>query len=363
VDRINSHGVANLQDPDIKAQMTRKHPARFQPIQGAVKLGSPIDNLKGLREGLLSLKRGGSPGSGGLRVEYLTTLAELLDGDKMLLLESFGLRYLRGELPLWFYRVFLASQSVALFKTKEQVEVRPIGIKHSLVRSFHREVVRQNKGELTNYLEPEQLALSKAGGQKLVFCVRTLLEVNPNFIALKLDIENAQNDISRAKCIEELGDIPELKHLAWHAATTLGPYTALHTGGEIWGEAQEGVTQGDPEATPFYCVTWHKYVREAESTLKAVGGVARFLSDDGYLVGPAKEVFQTFSTFREQLREHCGLNLNLQKCETYIQTGERPEECPPEIPLAGLTKDPGILEPGFICVGIPLEQMSMSGRC
>ena len=82
------------------------------------------------------------------------------------------------------------------------------------------------------------------------------------------------------------------------------------------------MTQGDPEATPFYCVTWHKYVREAESALKAVGGVARFLSDDGYLVGPPREVFQIFTTFREDLRVNCGLNMNLSKCEVFIQTDE-----------------------------------------
>ena len=64
------------------------------------------------------------------------------------------------------------------------------------------------------YLEPEQLALSKGGGHKQVFCVRTLLEENPNFIAIKLHIANAQNAISRAKCIEELEQIPELQHLA-----------------------------------------------------------------------------------------------------------------------------------------------------
>ena len=138
-----------------------------------------MDNLRGLWDSLLSLKTGGSPGSGGLRAEYLITLAQTLDGDRMGCLEGFGLRYLRGELPPWFYSVFLANQSVALFKDSGKVAVRPIGVKHTLVRSLHREVVKQNRGEIVRYLEPEQLALSKGGGQKLVFCVRTLLEENP----------------------------------------------------------------------------------------------------------------------------------------------------------------------------------------
>ena len=83
VDRINSLSVANLGDPSVMDQMVQKHPPRWEGIKERVKLGNPIDNLKGLRDSLLDLRKGGSPGSGGLRAEYLITLAEILDNDKM----------------------------------------------------------------------------------------------------------------------------------------------------------------------------------------------------------------------------------------------------------------------------------------
>ena len=76
-------------------------------------------------------------------------LAETLEDDKMSPLKSFRLRYLRGDLPPWFYTVFLALQSVALYKDSGKDAVRPIGVKHSLVRTFHREVVKQNRGVIT----------------------------------------------------------------------------------------------------------------------------------------------------------------------------------------------------------------------
>ena len=123
--------------------MVQKYPLRWEGLKERVKLGNPINNLNSLRDSLLDLKKGGSPGSGGLRAEYLITLAETLDDDKMSALESFGLRYLRGDLPQWFYTVFLASQSVVLYKDSGKEAVRPIGVKHSLVRTFHREVVKQ----------------------------------------------------------------------------------------------------------------------------------------------------------------------------------------------------------------------------
>ena len=97
-----------------------------------------------------------------MRVEYLIMLAESLEGEKMALLEQFGLRYLKGELPKWFYAVFLSSQAVPLYKTIDGSALRPIGIKHQLLQSFHKEVVKQNKAEFIAYLEPEQLAMSEA---------------------------------------------------------------------------------------------------------------------------------------------------------------------------------------------------------
>ena len=99
---------------------------------------------------------------------------------------------------------------MALFKDAGKNAVRPIGVKHSLVRTLHREVIKQNRGEFVKFLEPEQLALSKAGGQKLVLSVWTLLEEKPDFIAYKLDVKNAQNCIYRSKCLEVIEGIPEL---------------------------------------------------------------------------------------------------------------------------------------------------------
>ena len=100
VDRNKSFGVADLRDPAVMEQMIQKHPTRWEALRDRFKVGSPMDNLIGLWESLLDLRPGGSPGSGCLRAEYMITLTEILDDDKMGALESFGLRYLRGWLPL-----------------------------------------------------------------------------------------------------------------------------------------------------------------------------------------------------------------------------------------------------------------------
>ena len=160
---ILSHGVANIDDPRVREQLERKNPPRRRELPHSVTKGEAVPNLRGLREGLLNLRRLGSPGTGGLRPEYLITLGEDLQAPQMELLESFGVRYLNGELPGWFYRVFLTCQTVPLFKTKERTGIRPIGVRNPLLRVLHREVVNQNQ-EFIDYLEPQNLAMSKAGG-------------------------------------------------------------------------------------------------------------------------------------------------------------------------------------------------------
>ena len=108
----------------------------------------------------------------------------------------------------------------------EQGAVRPIGVKHLVLRCWEREVVLQNKQEFVNYLEPQQLGLSVAGSVKLIFSVRMMLEEYRSFICVKIDARNAFNSVFRAAIVRACLEEPSLAHLAWYAATSLAPYTA-----------------------------------------------------------------------------------------------------------------------------------------
>ena len=97
VSRINSYGAAPLDEPGVKEQVAAKYPVRKKVIPFNIPRGSPIDNLGGLRENLLGLIKGSSPGTGALRPEFLKTLAGSLNPGQRSLLEDFGMRHLRGE--------------------------------------------------------------------------------------------------------------------------------------------------------------------------------------------------------------------------------------------------------------------------
>ena len=51
-------------------------------------------------------------------------------------------------------------------------------------------------------------------------------------------------------------------------------------GGEVWGQAGDGTTQGDPEAGAYFAVGWHPLLRDLDRVVAAVGGVARAGYDD-----------------------------------------------------------------------------------
>ena len=163
------------------------------------------------------------------------------------------------------------------------------------IKTIHKEVIGQIKHTLTTYLKPQQLGMSVAGGAKLVHSVCMVLEQNPEFICVKLDFKNAFNEAFRV--VEAIEEVDSFRCLASHAATLLAPAMSLESKGFIWGESHEGTIQGYPESGPYFCIEIHKYVRSVDKEWSVVGFCARFVWDDGYLLGPSDNVFESLEKF------------------------------------------------------------------
>ena len=77
VARLTSHGVADTRDPTVMAGLRSKYVARGREMPATVTLGQPVDRVAGLKDTLLNIGTGTSPGTGGMRGEFLTCLAEV----------------------------------------------------------------------------------------------------------------------------------------------------------------------------------------------------------------------------------------------------------------------------------------------
>ena len=229
--------------------------------------------------------------------------------------------YLEGALPAWFYKVWGSVTTVPLFKNRVRESLRPVGVMTPLIRTLHSYGIRENRMALTSFLEPQQLCLSLSGGHKLVNAVRMMLEENPDFVCIKVDLRNAHNEVSRAAIIEELEEEPTLRHLAWHAATVLAPHHGLEIGGIKWGEQEEGKRQGDGEAPAYFAVAIQKDVRKLDELVKTSGGASLFGNDDGYVVAPLEVAKDGIRRFKHGLRDRCGLQLQEEKTELYSMAG------------------------------------------
>ena len=335
VSRLTSFGMASIDDPVVMAALKSKYVARGKELPESVIMGQAVDFLGGLKETFASLPTGVSPGTGGLRAEYLTCLAEVWEDGTMAILEEFSMLYISGNLPPWWYRVWGCVTTVPLYKTVEMATVRPVGIKNPLIRTLHSRVIRDNRAALTAVLEPQQLALSLAGGHKLVHQVRMMMEEHRDWVVVKLDVRNAHNEVWRSAIIKALEADPTTQHLAWFAAVILAACSGLETGGKMWGEQGDGETQGDPKAPAFFAMAIQAIVRILDAELRAGGGKARFGNDDGYCGGPPEVVFPALARFETKLREECGLVLQRDKTEVFAW-GELPEITPPELKRAGV---------------------------
>ena len=209
---------------------------------------------------------------------------------------------------------------------------------------------RHNRQVLQAYLEPQQQALSMAGAQKVVHMVRMALEEHETCVCLKLDVANAHSSMARAAILEVLEQEPSLRHMGWSFATSLASNTLLEVGGQVWGEAGDGLMQGKPSSGGFFCVGWHPEVRQLDLEVREGGGAARFFSDDGYVFGPPDVVFPAFRRFEEAIRTRCCLHLQREKTMVYCR-GELPSSTPVGLLRAGVSVD-GVFQPGFECVGV-----------
>ena len=334
------------------AGLRSKYVARSRDLPATVTKGQPLERVVGLKDALLNLGTGTAPGTGGMRGEFLTCLAEVWQETEMARLEDFAMLYLCGDLPPWFYKVWGSVTTVPLFKTRERQSLRPVGVMTPLIRVLHSHVIRENRIAFTDFLEPQQLCLSLSGGHKLVHGVRMMMEENPEFVVIKVDLRNAHNEVSRASIIEELEAEQTLTHLAWHAATVLAPHHGLEIGGVKWGEQEEGKRQGDSEAPAYFAVAIHRDVRKLDEMVSRSGGMALFGNDDGYVVAPLQEAKEAISTFKRGLRDRCGLHLQEEKTEIFSRRALNVEE------LGGMKRAGKDLEegfaPGFVCYGIPV---------
>ena len=401
---LDSNGVADASDPDVRAQLLRKHPRRKEPVQapeasnGHVAAGfsgkTERQRVKAVANLFKQLQPLVNPGPFGMRNEYLRELAlgwgsltavEQSEGtggnpvarEALFELSAFMDSYLQGRLPEWFYGAWGSLSLTALVKPKPPdaapnalPAVRPIGMGDSLRKAFHLHAFKENKTAMAEYLEPLNVVLAEGGAAKLVHSVRMMHEANPSFVVLHLDTANAFNELKRSAIIKRFGSIPKLKHMQRFLHATLNPSGALVVDGEVWTEpdgvvtSDEGVTQGDPLSAAVYAVTYHEALQQLDADCAEDGGAARAGADDVYALATVEGALNGTKAYMKTLRVEYGLKVHPGgpgKTEIYCPTLEAIAAVERWV-AAQSPDDPDYLSPAIVkgvhCYGVPMGEVS-----
>lgn len=174
-----------------------------------------------------------------------------------------------------------------------------------------------------------------------------MLEANPSWVIVKINVKNAYNEMKRAKVLQCQNENHHLRPIVPLIWATYRPRAdiALATPGLPFADSfsEEGMQQGDGCAIAGLCLSIHQEVRQLDAELSEASGAARFDMDEGYAVGP-RDVVISLERFRLAVRE-LGLELQESKCTCYSPDGglEHREHRPPALPVGSATTKGGVM--------------------
>eukprot|EP00731_Ephydatia_muelleri_P006120 Em0003g368a len=176
------------------------------------------------------------------------------------------------------------------------------------------------RAKASEFFDPFQLGVAyPAGAEKLVHGFRRCISEHwgdREFVACKVDLKNAFNEVSRQALLEECAThFPELfrwvyrcygQHpTLWHPMGTLG--------------SEQGVHQGDPLGPLLFSLVLQKLVRAIAADKECSNLLFnRWYLDDGTLAGPTDAVKRAIQLI-QQIGPPMGLRINATKCELISQ--------------------------------------------
>ena len=155
-----------------------------------------------------ALRRRRGVGVNGVRNEHIRALVGFDEGEAAGVVEAYGdfaSAMLNAKLPRWFYALLSINKLVLPFKKApspgEVPDCRPVGVPQCDSVCIERALMRQYEDAHREHLMPQQLGVGVSGGiGLLVFGLRLVMELHPEFVYVSLDKKNAHNEFCRDAC-------------------------------------------------------------------------------------------------------------------------------------------------------------------
>ena len=155
-------------------------------------------------------------------------------------LHEVGCHIAAGNLPWYFYVTWTATSLAAVNKREleeleagELMDCRPVAKGNTFRKVFTATLLEPFKQAIIDVTAPTQFGSGeKAGGSQLVFAAQLMLEANPSFVAISLDIKNAFNEVTRKVVLEKLWEDLRLRNLWYYfwRVKSINSYIGLGSG-------------------------------------------------------------------------------------------------------------------------------------
>eukprot|EP00873_Tetraselmis_striata_P010131 jgi/Tetstr1/430395/TSEL_020205.t1 len=276
----------------VVALLRDKHPSRSRPILDTA-YDSPVDEAAltvDMPVPFQQLKRHVAAGPSGMGNEYppcfMGEYAPASGPAAVRAMSEVASMYLQGRLPGWYNRLFASTRLVAPVKKLGESggsDVRHVAVGEAERRAAERAVVDNMKKAYVSVLAPSQLGVAiSAGDSMLIHGVRLIAKkLGPRAVIVHTDLRNAYNEGWRRAIIQRHIDCSPLHPVipALLASLSTESYLVVDDLSAPL-RSEDGVQQGAPLATTFFCVAIHPEVQQCDSTSQVTDGAARFNADD-----------------------------------------------------------------------------------
>lgn len=305
LDRETSSGILPL-SPTVIEELKKKHPPSADIVDESLLYGpldvTPPGIFELIDEQMIynaAMKTKGSAGPSGMDAElYRRILC-----SKNFNIEGKQLReevatMTRNLLTFSYHPSLLEGYtSCRLIPLNKDPGVRPIGVGEVLRRIIGKTISNFFKEELKEAAGPLQVCAGFSGGaEAAIHAMNSIFEEEDTDAVLLIDATNAFNQMNRLAAMHNIQI--KLKEISLYVINTYRSPSRLFIcgGGEIL--SQEGTTQGDPLAMPWYSVNTSIIIQALRNSIPTVKQV--WLADDSAGAGQISSLFDWYKYLEKE---------------------------------------------------------------
>ena len=363
---MSSDSVGDISEKIVRDQITKKYPSdptRYipQPAQATSDIDFAGDATNGrVLKYIFSFKRGQAASALGWSMDYWQDVL-FYQPDSIHGIVIIIKLILNNNLSDQNRSTIMLGRGVPLIQRNgELYKARPITIGDPLEKVAAHILGQSVAEDVRTACGKFQLGNGISGGiDILIWTIRLLLELNPNYVIFKSDCNNAFNSCHHSAILDSVNQhIPTTSPYCYSLLKEplVTDYCNFKRKQCLRVTMQRGVPQGNPISGTFFNITR----ADALSTVRSNHPSIFLLSfhDDDYFIGPPNDIFQAIHSF-DTVMQPLGLSRNELKCQLYDPSGVHDdlEQLCIEAQCAYINREEGII----VC-GAPVGSLQFQRR-